>query len=133
MELDAMSVGLSLFWVIFYLVYFAAILIICVIAVIGNWFIFKKAGQEPWKAIVPFYNSWVMAEFTMGHGAYMFLPMLPAIGSIAAIYMMYKTCASFGKDIGFFLGYIFLYPVFHLILAFDKSQYIGATKNFWES
>lgn len=118
---------------IVYFVYFLVFLLICSFSVIGNWFIFKKAGREPWKALIPFYNSWVMAEFTMGHGAFMFLPMLPAVGSIAALYMQYKKCASFGKDIGFFIGYIFLFPVFHLMLAFDKSQYIGVTKNFWES
>lgn len=125
--------GMSLFFIMFYMGYFVAILIICAIAIIGNWFIFKKAGQESWKSIVPFYNSWVMAEFTMGHGAYMFLPCIPVIGSAAAIYMQYKICASFGKDIGFFLGYLFLWPVFHLMLAFGKSEYVGVTKNFWES
>ncbi len=115
-----------------YAAYFCFIGIFLIITCIGNWFIFKKAGYEGWKALIPFYNSWIMAEFTMGHGAFMFLPYIPMIGGLAAVYMCYKTCVSFGKDIGFTVGYIFLNPIFHLILAFDKSRYVGPVKNFWE-
>ena len=36
-----------------------------------------------------------------------------------------KLAASFGHDIGFVLGLIFLRPIFMLILAFDSSEYEG--------
>lgn len=117
------------FFYVFLLIY---ILIICIASFVSNWFIFKKAGQAPWKALIPYYNQWVLCEFSMGHGAYMFLPFIPVVGVVAAFYMNWQTCRAFNKGVGFYLGYIFLYPVFTFILAFDKSEYVGPQKNLWD-
>lgn len=130
---DTIALFSALFLIVFWIFYFIFILAFVISAYVGNWFIFKKAGVEPWKSLIPYYNSWVMSEFTMGHGAYMFLPFIPIVGVFLAFYMLYKLCASFNKGIGFYLGLLFLYPVFNLILAFDKSKYIGVTPNFWEN
>lgn len=108
------------------------IVAVLVTTVIGNWYIFKKAGYQGWEALIPYYNSWILAELSMGKGVYMLFSFVPMVGAAFSIYWSYKICLAFGKDIGFTMGYIFLNPVFHLILAFDKSQYVGATKNFWE-
>ena len=134
MQYSASSDDITLMFLIgYYIVYFLIMAIIMITAVIGNWFIFKKAGYHGWEAVIPFYNSWILAELSWGHGVYMFLPFIPCVGYILAIYSSYKICASFGKGIGFTIGFILLYPVFQLILAFDKSEYIGVTKNFWEN
>ena len=72
--MEAMAVLFSFFFII---MYFVIIFGILAVAFVGNWFIFKKAGQEGWKALIPYYNSWVLSEFTMGdtlHRVYPFLP-----------------------------------------------------------
>ena len=125
-----MGIIFSFFFII---MYFVIIFGILAVAFVGNWFIFKKAGQEGWKALIPYYNSWVLSEFTMGKGIYMLLMFVPVVNAVYSIYSNYKLCESFGKDVGFFVGYLFLWPVFHLILAFDKSQYIGVPQNIFEN
>lgn len=35
-----------------------------VIQSVSNWFIFKKAGEKPWKALIPFYKDYVIAKLT---------------------------------------------------------------------
>lgn len=123
---------ISIFLIFFYLGVFAISMVTLAVSLITNWFVFKKAGQPGWKGIIPYYSQWVMCEFSMGHGAYMFLPFIPVVGIVAAYYMMWQTCKAFNKGVGFYLGYIFLYPVFAFILAFDKSEYVGPQKNFWD-
>lgn len=130
MDSDAFA---ALFVLAFYGVYFAIIGIIMIVSVISNWFLFKKAGYDGWKALIPYYNSWILSELSLGNGVYMLITFVPVIGLVFSYYWLYKICVSFGKDIGFTIGYMFLHPVFALILAFDKSQYIGPTKNFWEN
>lgn len=52
-----------------------------------------------------------------------------AIGVVLMVleYKLYKRlAASFGKSTGFAVGLLFLYPVFIMILGFDKSAYIPA-------
>lgn len=130
---ETAAVFFILFYFIFFIMYFILIIGIVVISFLGNWFIFKKAGQEGWKALIPYYNSWVLSEFTMGKGVYMLLMLVPAVNIVYSFYASYKLCESFGKDIGFYMGYLFLWPVFHLILAFDKSRYLGVPKNILEN
>ena len=35
-------------------------LVLVIIAIIAQWKIFQKAGREGWKAIIPFYNMYVL-------------------------------------------------------------------------
>ncbi len=128
--MEAMAVLFSFFFII---MYFIIIFGILAVAFVGNWFIFKKAGQEGWKALIPYYNSWVLSEFTMGKGVYMLLMFVPVVNIVYSFYANYKLCESFGKDMGFYIGYLFLWPVFHLILAFDKSRYLGVPENILEN
>ena len=47
------------------------------------------------------------------------------VGGIIAIISEYKLAKAFGKGFGFFLGLLFLTPVFKLILGFGDAQYQG--------
>ena len=47
------------------------------------------------------------------------------VGGIIAIISEYKLAKAFGKGFGFFLGLLFLNPVFKLILGFGDAQYQG--------
>ena len=47
------------------------------------------------------------------------------VGAIIAIISEYKLAKAFGKGFGFFLGLLFLNPIFKLILGFGDAQYQG--------
>lgn len=44
---------------------------------------------------------------------------------IISLISEYKLAKAFGKGFGFFLGLVFLNPIFKVILGFDGSQYLG--------
>jgi hypothetical protein len=43
-------------------------LAVAVLAIIGMWKVFEKAGEPGWAAIIPFYNSYVLFKITWGEG-----------------------------------------------------------------
>lgn len=115
-------------------------LVVGIISIIGMWKMFKKAGEEGWKAIIPIYNVytlstivgvspwWILIVFVGGFisGA---IPALSIVGSALSIYfsviLCVSTAKSFGKDEGFAVGLFFLSPIFHLILGFGSAEYQG--------
>ena len=50
---------------------------------------------------------------------------LSCVGAVIAIISEYKLAKAFGKGVGFFLGLLFLNPIFKLILGFGDAQYQG--------
>lgn len=122
-----------------------------IITVICQWRIFAKAGDKGWKALIPVYNIYteyklfwnakmfwiavllaVVSHF-VGGGTEGFIGIIGSLLSLASaalvLYRVHKMSVSFGHGIGFTLGLIFLQPIFYLILAFGKSEYIGAKDN----
>ncbi len=120
-----------------------------VLQVIAMWKIFTKAGEAGWKSLIPFYNAFVQYRITWSstmfwvefvlvalsgvlssldskNGLVTVLTVIVAIALIViSVIADNKLAKSFGHGIGFTLGLIFLDPVFKLILAFGKSEYIG--------
>ena len=96
--------------------------------------IFGKANHKnPWAGWVPYYNLWVLAEVG-GYPGYLGLiaalaPMVPAVGALASlvlrVLLLHKISLSFGKDAGYTVGLVLLYPIFIGILAFGSAEYIG--------
>ncbi|MGN6645645.1 MAG: DUF5684 domain-containing protein [Cytophaga sp.] len=106
------------------LIFFIAMMIFMIVC---NWIIFEKAGRKGWESIVPYYNIYVLFQF-IGRSLWNILWIfLPIVGIIVFLIKMNVSLAkSFGKGTGFALGLIFLSPIFHAILAFDKSiVYVG--------
>ena len=101
--------------------------------------IFKKAGEEGWKAWVPVYNLWVLLELGEQPG-WISLLLLPAfipflgvlIALVPAVYSAiaaYKIGLKFGKEGVFVLLYIFLPLVWVIWLAVDsKAVWKGGDK-----
>ena len=54
--------------VLFILMFILVIFAICIVMIIAEWKLFKKAGQPGWAAIVPFYNAYVLTKITWGNG-----------------------------------------------------------------
>ena len=39
-------------------------LVMSILTIIGGWKMFRKFGEPGWKAIIPFYNTWVEYRYT---------------------------------------------------------------------
>ena len=99
-----------------------------ILSVIAMWKIFQKAGEEGWKAIIPFYNLYTFVKIIDGNGIKFLLFLIPIVNLIYAIILDVRLAKAFGKSGGFAVGLIFLGPIFELILAFDSSEYQGPHK-----
>lgn len=132
----------------FLFVIFGIAIALYVLEVIALWKIFVKAGEDGWKAIIPFLNMYVLfkiswevkffwiwlactvlgAIFTAATDS----DFLPAIGSLLSlgayvftIIMYYYFTKSFGQSAAYTVGFVFLRLIFLLIFAFAGFEYIG--------
>jgi|GEM_PF-1700440 len=96
-------------------------LIIAVVA--AHMKIFSKAQEAGWKALVPFYNLWVLLRVVRLPGWYMILMLIPLVNLYVFIRLYHRLSRSFGQGAGFTLGLIFLPFIFIPILAFSKAEY----------
>ena len=124
----ALLFGMGLFLMIF-------VFAIALLMIISGWKVFTKAGKPGWAALIPIYNTVVLAEISgkpwwwglvipVAFG----LAMVPYIGILIAIaggvllwIIEYSLALAFGKDSGFGVGLILLPIVFLPILAFSKD------------
>lgn len=110
--------GLMIFYVI-------TILAVAAYSIIVQWKIFTKAGREGWKALIPFYNAYVLTEIAGYNGLLFLIMLIPGGALVWQIMVALKLAPAFGKDTGFAIGLILLAPIFQGILAFGKAQYVG--------
>ena len=104
---------------------------LAIILIVSYWRIFTKAGKPGWAALIPIYNTVVLAEVAGQPWWYGLMPLLaviPYVGGIGALIFMilieYKLALSFGKDTAFAIGLILCPFIFFPILAFSKdAQY----------
>jgi len=86
-----------------------SLIIISIVSVIGFqiglWFIFKKAGEKPWKSIVPIYNMWIWLKVLSRPKWWMILIIFPFITFFMFYLMIWKTIRLFGKT-----SYSYLIP-----------------------
>lgn len=98
-----------------------------VLEIISLYKIFTKAGIEGWKAIIPFYNMYVLAKIVWGNGNYFWLTFIPFGGIIYQYITYYKLAKCYGKSSGFGVGMILLNPFFLIVLGFGNNLYYGPT------
>lgn len=117
---------LAVFIIVYGLIFLFAIAV-AIFLTICRWKIFVKAGQEGWKAIIPYYNTYVLTCDIAGKDLLTFvLHFIPFANIYAAIVANLALAKSFGKDDGYGIGLAFLGVVFYPMLAFSKTtQYIG--------
>jgi len=82
--------------------------------------IFSKAGQSWWKALIPFFNLFIFTKVVEKPVWWIFIYLVIPIGYLLSAFQIAK---SFGKNIIFLIGLIFLPIVFFPLLAFGKSEY----------
>lgn len=91
---------------------------------VGLWMIFKKAGVEPWKSIIPFYNIWVWTREVICKKWWWFLLFLiPYLGIFMFLYMIWETIHHFNKHgyLPLILGTLF-FPFYMLYLGLSKKE-----------
>jgi hypothetical protein len=96
-----------------------------VVLAIGLSAVFRKAGVEPWKAWVPFYNTFVWLQLGGQSGHWLWLSFVGGsiVTSVFLYIGMFRTGIAFGKSTGFLVLGIFLPFVWALILGFGKDEY----------
>jgi signal peptidase I len=104
---------------------------------IGMYGMFKKAGIEPWKALVPFYNTWCMVQKMELHKGWFFAQFVPIAGQFITIWITIKFVEHFGR-FGFWhhAATTALPFVYFPYLGFsDKERYAGipVVKNYRKS
>ena len=140
--------GLIIFLVLTILVCYA-------ISAVAMWKIFAKAGEPGWKALIPIYNAYVLCKI-IGMSFWLWVAIIPVVLGIGgaalvileaeevyvalfdlvqsiytiilSIVVYIKLGKVFNKSGAFIAGLILVPLVFDLILAFDKSEYVGPLK-----
>ena len=96
-----------------------------IIAVIGMWKTFEKAGKPGWAAIIPIYNYIVMLEIVGKPIWWIILFLVPCANIIIPIWVINLLAKSFGKSEGFTIGLLLLPFIFFPILGFGSATYLG--------
>ena len=89
---------------------------------IGLYGMFKKAGIESWKALVPFYNTWCMVEKMKLPGVWFFLQLVPIAGQFITIWITIKFVEHFGR-------FGFWHHAATVFLPFIYFPYLGYSNN----
>lgn len=100
-------------------------LAIVVLMIASIWKVFTKAGKPGWAAIIPIYNIVVLLEIVGKPIWWIILMLIPFVNIIIQIIVTHQLSKSFGKDVGFTIGLIFLGFIFFPILGFGSAKYIG--------
>ena len=87
---DTASAGLSIGYVL-------VLLLVAALMIVAMWRIFAKAGEAGWKAIVPFYNTYILYKITWGNGLFFLLLLIPCVNFVIQIITSVKLAKVFGK------------------------------------
>jgi hypothetical protein len=101
------------------------VLALVVVAIVGLWKTFVKAGQPGWGAIIPIYNLYLLCKVAGRPGWWVLLMFIPLVNIIIAIIVYIDIAKNFGKGLGFGLGLVFLGFIFFPILGFGDARYLG--------
>ena len=102
-----------------------------VLMIAGFWFLFVKANEDGWKAIIPFYNLYTAFDIVYGNGPKAPMLLIP-IFNIAVIVMFYYRLAEvFGKSKLICILTVLFSPIMLLVIAFTPdSSYRGPCDKF---
>ncbi len=89
--------------------------------------LFAKAGEAPWKAYIPFYNTWVMQDLAQRPKHWVFWQLIPVVGWFITPGIFIEFAKLFGK---FLIGehtFASLVPFFYFpyIASKNDTKFIG--------
>ena len=64
---------------------------------VGMYGMFKKAGIEAWKALIPFYNTWLIVEKCQIKKYWFWIQLIPIAGQFVTIWITIMFTMEFGK------------------------------------
>jgi len=99
--------------------------LIAILLLISFWKIFTKAGKPGWASIIPIYNVIVFLEIIGKPWWWLLLYLIPVVNIIFGIWALNLLSKSFGKEVGFTIGLIFLSIIFIPILGLGSAAYKG--------
>ncbi|MBK5271919.1 MAG: signal peptidase I [Bacteroidia bacterium] len=90
--------------------------------------LFAKAGVAPWKAYVPFYNTWVIQELTQRPKHWVFWQFIPVVGWFISPGIFIEFAKLFGKfSLGQHTLAALLAPLYFPYIALrPETKFIGA-------
>ena len=89
---------------------------------IGLYGMFQKAGITPWKALVPYYNTWEMVEAMQLKKYWFWLQFIPIVGQFISIWIYIKFVEHFGR-------FSVLHHAAAVLIPFIYFPYLGFSKN----
>ncbi len=101
------------------------LLVIVFLIIVPLWKIYAKAGQPGWAILIPIYNCLVLLKIVGKPWWWFLLYLVPVVNYVFLIWTINLLSKSFGKDVGFTIGLLFLGPIFYPILGYGKAQYVG--------
>lgn len=122
---SAQTGALAVFFAVYgFIIIFS--LITYVIAAIGKWKVFEKAGKPGWAAIIPIYSTIVMLEI-IGKPIWwiVLIIFVPCANIVFLIWTYNLLSKSYGQSEGFTVGLVLLPVIFFPILGFGNYQYLG--------
>jgi hypothetical protein len=95
-----------------------------VVAIVGMWKVFEKAGQPGWAAIVPIYNIYVLTQIAGRPAWWIVLFLIPIVNFVVAIILSIDIAKAFGQSAVFGIVLLFLFSVIgYLMLGFGNYRY----------
>ena len=127
----------------FFAFFVIIVIAVVVVQIVASVKVFQKAGVDGWKAIIPYYNTWVKCEIagvvwwffllvlatsiTSVLGLVALAPLAGLVSLFGSFAVNYNLAIKFGKDpIGYGIGLTLLPVVFYSILAFGDAKYNDA-------
>ena len=101
-------------------------LALSVLLLAGLWQVFVKMGEEGWKAIIPFYNVYILLEKVGRPTWWLLLFFIPLVNIVVAFLMWKDIAEGFGKGTGYAVGLLFLSFIFVPLLGFGDDSWRGA-------
>jgi len=105
-------------------------IMVTVIEIVGAWFMFEKAGEPGWAAIIPIYNYLIAIKIAGKPWWYILLMLIPVVNLVFYIITLDGLSKSFGKGTGFTVGLFFFRFIFIPVLGFGNAVYSGDKSNF---
>lgn len=88
----------------------------------GLFGMFKKAGIDGWKALVPFYNTWLMVSKMELRSHWFFFQLIPIAGQFVTIWICIRFVEHFGR-------FSLLHHAATVLVPFIYFPYLGFSKN----
>ncbi|NNV55647.1 signal peptidase I [Limnovirga soli] len=96
---------------------------------LGIYGMFKKAGITPWKAFVPFYNTWCIVEVCNIPKFWFWLQLIPIAGQFITIWIVIIFVMHFGRfNVANHTAAVFLPFVYLPYLGYSKEVRWGGTE-----